>query len=354
MRLGRLADESSGGAGWLTRHAADARALGGRLRHRVMDMTKKRASRLVLTIYAIPLVIAGFYWVLSTRDAVVTDASGRHLTFSLPLYSAWQQCRESAILFSRGSWEWIGVDPHAEILNWGNLKTSPLPLPHPNALKTYSFSQSPDCSTVVVAEGSDLYAIDSSGEADYLGVGELPTYSPVGNRIAFVREGALFVRSMSDGQETRIGHGRDWFAAEDMHMDDIAWGANESLLMVRATSVGIGAITSKLVILSMNDATTVEAPLEIARGWLGKPAVSPDGRLIAYLRNTELAKPSTLVLYDLTLRCAIATAEVPRGDQVNWSPDGERLLLHVGTQAEAELLHVADIKLPNVPDRCID
>lgn len=319
-----------------------------------IDMTKKRATRLILAIYAILLVIAGFYWFQSARDAVVSDASGRHLTFSLPLYSAWQQCRDSAILFSPGNWEWTAVDPHAEILNWENRKTMPLPLPHPNALKTYSFSQSPDCSTVVVAEGSDLYAIDESGAADYLGMGELPTYSPLGNRIAFVREDTLFVRSMSDDQETRVGHVRDWFAVEGMHIDDIAWGADESFFVVRATSLKMGAITSKLALLPISNATTVGTPLEIASGWLSKPAVSPDGRLIAYLRNTALSKPSMLVLYGLTLRCAIATAEVSRGDQVIWSPDGERLLLHAGIQAEAELVLVADIKVPSAPDRCID
>lgn len=311
------------------------------------DMMKKptKSNRTILLVYGFMLASClGLAWFKTRPDVVDFESNGHQLKFSLPLQSSWQQCAETAILFSPGSWEWVGIDPEAKILNWASGTAAKLPLPHPNAWKTYMFSQSPDCTTVVISEGSDMYLVDvSSGKTEPLGTGLFPTFSPAGDQVAYVQGEDVWIKSIGDGRASVMLAMRDWLSDEWTGIGGFSWGGKGLTAVLRALSNREAGNTTKLVVFSLQDGHVDDIEAEITGGWLGQPVISPDGGMLAYVNQIGTPKLELLTIYDIERRCVVAKTPLDYGGDVFWSPDGRDLVVQAGIRLEAEQIAVSEL-----------
>jgi Tol biopolymer transport system component len=180
--------------------------------------------------------------------------------------------------------------------------------------------------------------------------GSQPAWSPDGSRVAFVRDGLIFVadRDGSDVRRlTRREPGLHWPGRYPDWSPDgtrIAFSGTRDLFTV---AVADGRLT---------------ALMEAEHSWLvsTQPAYSPDGRTIAFARAVD-ASSSAIFLVDADgsdLRRL--TAPGPRGRlgktvTPTWSPDGRTIVFAANREGNYELYAIdrsggSDRRLTTTPD----
>lgn len=161
----------------------------------------------------------------------------------------------------------------------------------------------------------ELVVLDpATGAQRTLGAGTAPAWSPDGTRLAFVRDGIVYVSAADGSNATPIGEG-----------DDPAWSPDGTRLAVARYDGKVQPDrprgTLQLVVLDLAGG----APKQLTDGTADAllPAWSPDGATIAYATPTALATvPAT--------GGAGSSFDVPGlapNGGPSWSPDGARLAL---------------------------
>lgn len=173
-----------------------------------------------------------------------------------------------------------------------------------------------------------------------LGTGEEPTWSPDGQRIAFLRSGDVYVMDASGANERLVatglppelwGTGGNGFAPEiiDGGRHAVAWSPDGSRLALYSDS--------SIVIAPVDDAAPVQ--LSGAYGSIygflsGSPAWSPDGKHVAFVNDSGIDTGLDVLVGDVSgsglsnvrkLTSAISTATMYI--QPSWSPDGSRIAM---------------------------
>ena len=193
-----------------------------------------------------------------------------------------------------------------------------------DAAKNYHVQLSPDGTSVAFdsdrdgvrgvyvarANGSDVRRVTGPGYA------AVPTWSPDGGRLAFLRAEDdrprvwnLWVKDLSSGAMTRLtnySYGQVWGGGWFADGRRIAYSHEDRLVVLD---------------LSSRRSTTYPSP---RKGHLVRtPAVSPDGRWIMF----QVLRDGAWIL-DLTTGSMQRTLDDPSAEEFTWAPDGRRVAFH--------------------------
>jgi TolB protein len=149
-----------------------------------------------------------------------------------------------------------------------------------------------------------LVSVDpATGAQQVLGPGAEPAYSADGARLAFVRNGTVFVGAADGSAAAAVGPG-----------EDPAWSPGGDRL---AVSRAIGGVM-QLVVLGLADGSGVQ--LTDLAGGATLPAWSPDGSTIAFATPGGLATVPAAGGTPAPIPVGVTTSGGP-----SWSPDGRSL-----------------------------
>lgn len=159
-------------------------------------------------------------------------------------------------------------------------------------------------------DGSDVRRVSGAGYA------AVPTWSPDGERLAFVRAEVdrphvwnLWLLVLSTGEMRRLTtfpYGQTWGASWFRDGRRIAYTHED-----------------RLVLLDVEDGTMRRYTSPVARRLVRTPAVSPDGRYVIF--QVDNSGAWLLDLNDGSMRCVLAD---PTAEEFAWSPDGRRVAFH--------------------------
>jgi TolB protein len=160
------------------------------------------------------------------------------------------------------------------------------------------------------ADGSNIRRISGPGYA------AVPTWSPSGDRLAFVRAEAaqpsvwnLWLLTFATGELrrlTRFTYGQTWGAS---WVDD---GRHV-----------VFSHEDRLVMLSLADGRTRSYPTPVRGRMVRTPAVSPDGRVVVFQVRRDGAW-----LLDLHTGAMRRILDDPTAEEFAWSPDGRQVAYH--------------------------
>jgi Tol biopolymer transport system component len=183
---------------------------------------------------------------------------------------------------------------------------------------------SPDGTQVAMVHRIDreievtLIEIDS-GAADAIVVGESPAWSPEGDRIAFVRDGELYVTALGPGTESKL------FDVAQPFVGGPRWSSD-------GESISFLYSPGRLSPISIADSMAGE-PRHVAYGT--EPVWSPDGSRVAFLGYSFGGLSGVYDIYVMTSE-GTGIREVGRGTytdivscwthSIAWSGDGDRVL----------------------------
>ena len=252
---------------------------------------------------------------------------GNWVILPLPVYSSWEHCSQGAVLFSEGSWEWVGVAPRAAVLNWETGEVTEFSLPNPAAINQYSFSLSPDCQTVAVSENDEIYLIDvTSGGVTEWTNGRQPDYSPDGKKIVFIRDEAVIVKDVGTDVETPIDASVFGLDGSVATITDVTWGSVESWAILTVSYSNREPFGYDLLLVSLDQTSEPQLIAKTAGILLSKAVFSPDGAYVAYMQDVPSTSTEVLRFFDTHKGCRIASVSLSRKDDIFWSADGSRLL----------------------------
>jgi Tol biopolymer transport system component len=185
-------------------------------------------------------------------------------------------------------------------------------------------SLSPDGNQVAFVRNGDVFVKQVDGEGlvqltSTVSTEDSPVWSPDGRQIAFRRDGFVFTTSPLGGAETRIAETR-----RPNLLQRMAWTSDaKSLILSELTSPICASLF--MVSVSTGEKTRLTWPPEpsIGDGW---PAVSPDGRTLAFARYPQDSSP-TIHLLSLSgggPRRIRTERSVLFG--MAWTPDGNELV----------------------------
>jgi Tol biopolymer transport system component len=186
-------------------------------------------------------------------------------------------------------------------------------------------SLSPDGSQVVFERHGDIFVKQSEGEAflqltNTATAETSPTWSPDGHRIAFARDRTgIFLISPLGGAERKVAE-----IKAPLLLRTMAWTPEgESLVISELTSPICASLFLVSVTTGAKKRLTWPAEPSIGDGW---PAVSPDGRTLAFARYSQ---DSTANIYVLPLARGEPrqiTAEKSSLLGLAWTPNGKELI----------------------------
>ena len=163
---------------------------------------------------------------------------------------------------------------------------------------------------IVDADGLNIRRISRSGYA------AVPTWSPSGDRLAFIRAEAdrpkvwnLWLLTFSTGELrrlTRFTYGQTWGAS---------WLPDGRRVVF--------SHEDRLVMLSLADGRLQSYPSPVRGRIVRTPAVSPDGRWVVFQVWGE-----GVWLLDLGTRSMRRILDDPTAEEFAWSPDGRRVAYH--------------------------
>jgi hypothetical protein len=149
-----------------------------------------------------------------------------------------------------------------------------------------------------------LVAVDpATGSQQVLGPGAEPAYSPNGAKLAFVRNGTVFVAAADGSGAAAVGAG-----------EYPAWSPGGDRLVVARSISGV----MELIVLGLTDGSAVQ--LTDLPGGATMPAWSPDGTTIAFATAGSLASVPAAGGTPAPIPVGVTTSGGP-----SWSPDGRSL-----------------------------
>jgi Tol biopolymer transport system component len=163
---------------------------------------------------------------------------------------------------------------------------------------------------VASRDGSDVHRVSEPGFA------AVPTWSPDGARLAYIRAEAdrprvwnLWLQDLATGRARRLtsfAYGQTWSASWFPDGRHIGY-THEDRLIVRDLDTG----------------STHEYESPVSRRLMRTPAVSPDGTHVIF----QVARSGAwlLDLHDGSMRCVLTD---PTAEEFAWSPDGRRVAFH--------------------------
>jgi Tol biopolymer transport system component len=188
---------------------------------------------------------------------------------------------------------------------------------------------SPDGGSIAFAEASEtpsatqIHVVDiERGTETALGRGSDPVWSPDGSRLAFLRDGNLWLMNRDGGQQTRLTNPSQPFVAEP------AWTSDGSHLLFSF----VPPFAASIYLIDPDGSNETN----IADGWL--PVWSPDGQKIAFEGDSSgggLGGWGALYVMDKDGRRTLKVGQYDWGDVIpmcrhgtgwSWSPDGQFIL----------------------------
>lgn len=165
------------------------------------------------------------------------------------------------------------------------------------------------------------------------GVDYLPTWSPDGKALAFIRfEGS----NHQDGTLHILpaGSNTPYILDKDHLYNHFIWMADSQQIL--ATSGWSGAFDVYLMDISG------KPPIQVEKGVSEYPRLSPDGKKFALLKNTGAlcdgkgcTMPNDLFLYEIaTGRTTRLTGDALPKVNINWAPDGSQIVFHLAYETD--------------------
>jgi TolB protein len=185
---------------------------------------------------------------------------------------------------------------------------------------------------LVVSQSSRIYV-----EGRQVSKGTQPRWSPDGKRIAFVRDGSIYVARADGSKERRLTRaGGTWFPANSPAWSPdgsrIAFGGIQDIFTVTVAGAKVARLTHS------------------PKPWLGNftPAYSPDGKRIAFARSTDAFNSDIFLVNANGTRLVRLTKSKGTDSRLGeehgpaWSPDG-RSLVYVSNRDRSFELYRIDV-----------
>jgi Tol biopolymer transport system component len=213
-------------------------------------------------------------------------------------------------------------------------------------------SLSPDGNQVALERNGDIFVkeVDSEALVQLTRTAEpeqAPAWSPDGRRIAFTRgRDGIFVISPLGGGERKVADTRAAVLLRTM-----AWTPDSSSLVISELT---SSICASLFVISIETGqkTRLTWPPEpsIGDGW---PAVSPDGRTVAFARYTQDTSANIHIVPITGGEPRQVTADKASIFGLAWTPEGE-LVFSSDRDGAFRLWRVAAKRLPDAPVAALD
>jgi Tol biopolymer transport system component len=185
---------------------------------------------------------------------------------------------------------------------------------------------------LVVSQSNRIYV-----EGRQVSKGTQPRWSPDGKRIAFVRDGSIYVaRADGTGERRLTRSGGRWFPANSPAWSPdgsrVAFGGPQDIFTVTVAGARVSRLT--------------QSP----KPWLGNftPAYSPDGKRIAFARSTDAFNSDIFLMRTngtgLVRLTKSQGTDSTLGEEHGpaWSPDG-RSLVYVSNRDRSFELYRIDV-----------
>ena len=213
-------------------------------------------------------------------------------------------------------------------------------------------SLSPDGNQVAFERNGDIFVkqVDSEALAQLTRTAEpeqAPAWSPDGRRIAFSRgRDGIFVISPLGGGERKVADTRAAVLLKTM-----AWTPDSSSLVISELT---SSICASLFVISIETGqkTRLTWPPEpsIGDGW---PAISPDGRMVAFARYSQDTSANIHIAPITGGEPRQVTADKASIFGLAWTPDGE-LVFSSDRDGAFRLWRVGAKRLPDAPVAALD
>lgn len=286
---------------------------------------------------------------------VVYSNDGRHVTLSLPLYSSWQHCANSAVLYHSGVWEFTGAPAQAQILNWDTGYPRTLPLPTGDRIGSHTFSQSPDCATVAFTDQDWIYLFSvESGSLTKWVAGAYPAYAPDGKSIAFQRDRTLILKQVASGEETALHDLDGLLSGQASYLAGVSWGGTGRYLLLTMEFADREPFGEDFVLVDLDGGNAITVFQTSSGQLLSPPAMSPDERYVAYIDEAASNQDSALIVYGIAQACVVAVHPMVDASKVFWAPDGTQILVMTWPGSEGDFIDVSDVLPANLTPPCLE
>jgi Tol biopolymer transport system component len=186
---------------------------------------------------------------------------------------------------------------------------------------------------MIKPDGTGLARVTSQGAHDYY-----PVFSPLGNFLAFAstRNGPfdLYILSLGDGNFIQLTHNIGNAFSPDFSPD------GKQIVFANRAAHG----PSSLWVMDQNG----ENPRQIFDGpnTIVGAAWSPDGHTIAFAMSIDdITSESQIFLFDLESQTPypqqVSRGLLGIGGSIDWSPDGEDILIHAGAPGNKDIFRIA-------------
>ncbi|MBL8095446.1 MAG: PD40 domain-containing protein [Anaerolineales bacterium] len=263
------------------------------------------------------------------------------MTLPLPAYSSWDRCASGAILYHSGVWDYGGAPAQAQVLNWETGYPQTLPLPGDDEPYDPTFSYSPDCRTVALADQDWIYLFDvDTTTLTKWTAGNRPAYSPDGQTLALERERHLILKDVASGDETVVEILDDLLSGARSSLTRLSWGSTGTTLLLTLNYNDREPFGEDFVLVDLNEraVSVLQSSTGVA---LSAPSLSPERRYVAYVNDALNRAGGSLRLYAGERACVVAEHPVTYADEVFWTPDGTRLLVTTWPGTEGDFLDVS-------------
>jgi len=194
---------------------------------------------------------------------------------------------------------------------------------------------------------ASIYILDvATGDLRFLVEGETPVWSPDSSRIAYIREGGLWVADIATGKEGAL------FSAEKGYtVEDLAWSSDGKRIVFRYKVASLGS-GSEILLVNADDPDSITQSIA-SGGWpMWGTAWTSDGKKILYVfPETELTAQRFDNLWAFDIETSISASLTTRANVSSFAPspsDGDWIAFTGEYTYEGETSPSNDLWLINV------